>query len=262
MGSLSNYAENELLDHVLKVGAYAQPTNLYIALSTADPTEDGSGIAEPSGDGYARVVCNSWDVAASRATANAAIVQFDRATDDWGAITHFAIFDHVSAGNMIAHGALSFPSTLTILDGMRPRFPVGSLDVSFDAGGFSTYLANELLDHLFKVGAYSVPTNLYVGFSTANPGDTAGALAEPSGNNYSRTVLNGWDAASGGATDNTADFEGPVASGSWGTLTHVAIFDASTSGNMLLYAALTSSIAITAGLFPEFLAGELDVTLT
>jgi hypothetical protein len=262
MGSLSNYAENELLDHVLKVGAYTQPTNLYIALSTADPTEDGSGLAEPSGGSYARVLCNGWDTAASRATQNTAAIQFARASGSWGTVTHFAIFDAITGGNMIAHGALSSPSSLAIASGMRPRFAAGAIDISFLTGGFSTYLANELLDHLFKVGAYSVPTNLYVGFSTANPGDSAGALAEPSGNNYSRTTLNGWDTASAGATANTADFEGPVASGSWGTLTHVGIFDAVTSGNMLLYAALGSSLAITTGLFPEFLAGELDVTLT
>ena len=50
MGSLSNYVEDEVLDHVLKTGDWAQPANLYVALSTADPTDDASGIAEPSGN--------------------------------------------------------------------------------------------------------------------------------------------------------------------------------------------------------------------
>jgi hypothetical protein len=260
--SLSNYAENKLLDHVLKVAAFSVPANLYVALSLADPTEDGSGLDEPAGGAYARVQCNAWDVAANRATSNTSVIQFPRATDDWGAITHWALFDASSGGNMLAYGALTGPSSLTILDTMRPRIVAGGLDIAFQSGGFSTYLANELLDHLLKVGAYSVPTDLYLGFSTANPGDSGAGVAEPAAG-YVRTVQNTWDAASGGATANTNDFEANyVASGNQGTLTHVCLWDALTTGNLLAYAPLAASIAITEGLFPEFLAGELDITLT
>ena len=42
MGSLSDYVELEVLDHVLKTADWAQPAALYIGLSTADPTDDGS----------------------------------------------------------------------------------------------------------------------------------------------------------------------------------------------------------------------------
>jgi hypothetical protein len=55
MGSFSNYLENELLDHVFGAAAYSAPATLYVGLSTADPTDDDSGLAEPSGNGYARV---------------------------------------------------------------------------------------------------------------------------------------------------------------------------------------------------------------
>lgn len=261
MGSLSNYAENELLDHVLKVGAFPQPSNIYVALSTADPTEGGGSIAEPSGGSYARVACNTWNAAASRSTANTNAVQFPRATGNWGTITHFALFDAITSGNPLAYGAIANPSSLVVSSGRRPRFVAGSLVLTWVANGVSDYLANKLLDHLLKGSAYSVPTNLYAGFSTANPTDDASGLAEPSGNNYSRTALNSWNAASGGATANAADFEGPAASGSWGTLTHAALFDASTAGNMLLHAALGASLAITQGLFPEFPAGQLAVTM-
>lgn len=266
MGSLSNYAENELLDHLLKVGAYTPPTDIYVALSTADPTEDGSGLAEPSGGSYARIACNTWNAASGRAATNAALVQFARATGNWGALTHFALFDAVTGGNMLAHGGLfapdgTTPLTLTVTTDMRPRVPAAAMSVSWNSGGLSNYAAHKLLDHLLKTSSFTVPSNIYVGFSTANPGDSGSGLAEPSGNNYSRTTLNGWDAASGGASANTADFEGPVASGSWGTITHFALFDTSSSGNILGYGPLDASFAITVGLFPEFLAGELDVTM-
>ena len=111
MGSLSDYVEDEVLDHVLKTGDWAQPTNLYVGLSTADPTDDASGIAEPGGNGYARVQHNNWDAAASRATENTGTISFPEATGTWGTIAYFFISDASTGGNMIAHGALSASKT-------------------------------------------------------------------------------------------------------------------------------------------------------
>jgi len=67
----------------------------YSAKEVADPLDTGAGIAEPEGGGYERVICNSWDEAASRATANTADVVFPEATGDWGTITHVVLFSHI-----------------------------------------------------------------------------------------------------------------------------------------------------------------------
>jgi len=130
MGSLSNYAENAILDHVLKTTPFSVPTNIYVALSTADPLDTGAGIAEPEGGGYERVICNSWDEAASRATANTADVVFPEATGNWGTITHFALFDAITAGNMLAHGALAVSKTVDT--GIDAKFAAGDIDVVFN----------------------------------------------------------------------------------------------------------------------------------
>ena len=53
--SFSKNLSQQLLDHVFGNATYAQPTNIYIALSTADPGDTGSGLSEPVGDGYTRV---------------------------------------------------------------------------------------------------------------------------------------------------------------------------------------------------------------
>ena len=50
-GTISDYLEDKLLDHVFENSAYTVPTTLYVALSTADPTDSGGSIAEPSGNG-------------------------------------------------------------------------------------------------------------------------------------------------------------------------------------------------------------------
>lgn len=110
MGSLSDYLENELLDHLVGKGSYTMPT-VYMALSTADPTDDASGVAEPSGSGYARVATSAatWDAASGGSIANAAAIEFPTATGSWGTISHIALFDAATEGNMLAHGALDTP---------------------------------------------------------------------------------------------------------------------------------------------------------
>ncbi len=64
MGSFSNYWENEVLDHLFGKGVYAPPT-IYVALSAADPGENGSGLDEPDGNGYARActAAGDWNAA-------------------------------------------------------------------------------------------------------------------------------------------------------------------------------------------------------
>ena len=127
---------------------------------------------------------------------------------------------------------------------------------------FADFWEDEVLDHLFGKGVYNPPT-IWVGLSTADPLDDESGLAEPSGNNYARVETSGsdWDAASGGATANATAITFPAASGSWGTVTHICLFDASSAGNLLASVALDSSQAVTTDQIPRFSAGEIDVTL-
>jgi len=129
-------------------------------------------------------------------------------------------------------------------------------------GSFSDHWENEILDHLFGKGSYTPPT-IYVGLSTADPGDDATGVSEPSGNGYARvaTAAADWNAASGGALDNANAIEFAEATGSWGTVTHFTLFDAATSGNMLAHGSLTQSKTITSGDTAQFSAGDLDVSL-
>jgi hypothetical protein len=133
MGSFSNYMELELLDHVFKVGAYTAATNLYVALlkSTPDDADTGSTLpGEVSGGAYARKGCNTWAAAASGATSNSIAIEFVQATADWGVVTHFAVVDHSSTGNVIGWGALTV--TKNIQSGDQARFATNDLDVTLD----------------------------------------------------------------------------------------------------------------------------------
>ncbi|MEM4658701.1 MAG: hypothetical protein QXX77_09815 [Candidatus Methanosuratincola sp.] len=126
-------------------------------------------------------------------------------------------------------------------------------------GAFTDYLENKLLDHSLGTASYTKPTAVYLGLFTAAPGESGGGT-EVSGGGYARQAVT-FNAASGGTTLNSSDITFPTATANWGTITHVALFDASTGGNMLYYGALTSSVVINSGQQFVILAGDLDITL-
>jgi hypothetical protein len=99
--------------------------------------------------------------------------------------------------------------------------------------GFSDNYENKMLDHLFGGATYSQVATLWIGLSTADPLDTAAGLAEPSGSNYSRVAVvnssNNFNAASGGVKRNVSTIAFPTASGSWGLVGWVTVWDNPTS---------------------------------
>ena len=127
--------------------------------------------------------------------------------------------------------------------------------------GFSNDAEGKVLDHIFKLAAYTQPT-LYVGVSTADPGEDGATLAEPSGNAYARvaTTAASWG-RTGAEVSNAAQLAFPEATGSWGSLTHFAVFDAATAGNIVFYGALTTAKAIAANETLRFPIGNLTFTL-
>ena len=122
----------------------------------------------------------------------------------------------------------------------------------------SDYLENEILDHILGTGAYTMPTNVYVGLSTGSFNDDNSGT-ELSGSGYTRKVIT-FNAASSATADNNAAVEFPAATGSWGTVSHFGLFDASTSGNLLVHGAFTTGKAIASGDILKIPAGDLDIT--
>jgi hypothetical protein len=105
MAALSNYLENALINATLRNTAYTSPTTVYVALFLTDPTDAGSGT-EVSGTPYARKSM-AFNAPSNGVSVNSAAVEFDQATSNWGTITHFALFDALTSGNMLYHGALT-----------------------------------------------------------------------------------------------------------------------------------------------------------
>jgi len=264
-GKLTNYSENKILDHILMNTAYPRPANLFLALCTADPGEGATGanIVEPVAMGYERQPCDDWGSAASRAIANDAAITFPTATGTWGTMAYFAILDSVTAGagNVIAYGTIT--PNKPIVSGDVAVIEIGDLDVSWDAGGISDYLANAVLDHLLAGSAFAQPAQIYIALSdtTINDNDTGSTISEP-GENYARIQQDAWNAASGGASSNSGNIVFAKATGgTWGTISNFALLNTLVTGNMFFHSTLGTATQILVGDTLRFLDTELDITL-
>lgn len=143
MAALTDYAENQIVDHMLRGATFTKPTTIAVALFTAAPSDTGGGT-EVSGGAYARVTVGpsntTWNAtqggtsgASSGTTGltdNAAAIVFPAPTANWGTISHFAIFDATTSGNMLIHGALTTSKTVNNGD-PAPQFNAGELNITF-----------------------------------------------------------------------------------------------------------------------------------
>lgn len=124
---------------------------------------------------------------------------------------------------------------------------------------FTDYTENAVLNHLFRNTALPVVSALRMGLFTAAPSD-AGGGTEVTGGGYARqTPVFG--APSGGSISNTAAVAFTATGAAFGTITHVAYFDAATAGNMLAWAPITSAV-IGDGDTLNFAIGQLTIALT
>lgn len=125
----------------------------------------------------------------------------------------------------------------------------------------SDYAEKLLLDFLMTTGTATRPTNWYVALYTSAPSDSGGGT-EVSAGGYARQSVS-FNAASspGGTTSNSNEVSFTASGGDYGTVTHMGIFDASSSGNLLWHGALTASKTVADGDTLTFAAGNIDLTM-
>lgn len=114
-----------------------------------------------------------------------------------------------------------------------------------DTFSFTNYSEQKMLEHIFRGIDFTPPSAVYLGLYTSAPSDIGGG-AEVSGSPYARQAVT-FGALSSQQTKNTTQLTYPVATTSWGTITHGALSDASAAGNMLAYAAFAAPKTVSTG---------------
>ena len=123
----------------------------------------------------------------------------------------------------------------------------------------SNYLENALVNATLRNTSYTSPATVYAALFTTDPTD-AGSGTEVSGGAYARTAIT-FGSPSNGVTTNSADVTFPTCTSAWGTVTHMGIYDASTSGNLLYHTPLDASKTVDSGDIFKISSGNLSVTL-
>ena len=122
MSAASDYLEKKLLDHTLRNTAFSQPAGLFLALFTGvtglETNAPTLEVPLTAGNGYIRKTI-AFDAATLGAgsTSNTSTVTFDPcAVANWGTITHIAVMDAVSSGNVLFFGAVTTAKTIEVGD--------------------------------------------------------------------------------------------------------------------------------------------------
>jgi hypothetical protein len=248
MGTLSTYARTALVNHARNKGSYSPAANHYCAAFVAG--------AEVSGNGYARAALandkTTWGDAGSRAIANDVAFEFPDATASWGTIDEIRIYDASSGGNELARHTLAV--TVPISDSTGPlTVPIGAIDITFAAGGFTNTVVHELLDLMFGATANAPRATVY---GTYFNGDPQGAGAETSAARTAITQATAWNAAVAGLAKTAA----AIALADEADADYYAEFTAAAAGTLLFSAALPASFTPPVG--GSIPAGGLRTSLT
>lgn len=127
----------------------------------------------------------------------------------------------------------------------------------------SNYAENLVINLLLRGVSPTVPSAWFMALYTSNPtaADTGTEISFSGGTNYSRQPIT-FGVPSSGVSANTGDITFPVAGINWGTITHAAIRDDATTGNLLVYGSLVTPKFVGSGDVLKFLIGNVTITVS
>ena len=144
-GAMSNYLENEIIDHLVRGQPFTAPTTVYFALATTAGSDAACGT-EVVGGSYARVAVASslanWagtqsagstvaSSGASGTTSNNTVITFPAPTASWGVVVEYCVLDAASGGNLLWRTSLTTNKTINNGDA-APSFAPGAATFQID----------------------------------------------------------------------------------------------------------------------------------
>ena len=188
--ALTVATEHGLLNHVFRNVTHTPASSVYVMLLTAAPDDSGT-FTEVTGGSYARQALSAT-VAASRSNESSGDITFTAVPA--GDVTWIGLIDDPTTGSLIAAGPVDTPVDPA---GDDLVIPSGGLKNVIADVFMTDYLANELLDHLYRSESYS-PT------ATVESALYDETDAEFTGGTYSRQTVNFGAAASSEVANDTA----------------------------------------------------------
>lgn len=275
MSKLTDFAENKLVDFIRGQGL-TLPASWHFALGSA---ASDSAFTEITGANYGRVAVarslanfsgtqaagsTTASTGTSHETRNNGVITWPTAgAGGWPEATKWGVFDAASSGNCWFYGDLSAP--VTVAESAAHSQAISTIAFQLGlTGGMTDYLANKLIDLIWRAQAFSWPGTTYLRLVTSTPSNAAGGV-EVTGGSYARqalasslTALSGTQGAgtttastgTGGRTSNNAAITWAAPTANWGTVVAVESLDASSGGNRLWWSLLGAPKTLNNGSLP------------
>jgi hypothetical protein len=243
MAGLTDYAEQKALERLLRGTAFTPPTTIYTGPLLALPNDAGSGGSEVTAAGSGRLAV-AFGAYANRQILNTNALSWT-AGAAWGTIIGHGFWDASTAGNLLAVGTLA--PFVTIANGDPYDIAVG--EITIDCTKFGPYLAQQVLELLFKATAKS-QISTYAHLCTTAPTDDGAGAVVVTGTGYAAQAVPAYAAYASGKCTFAADLSFTTSTGaSWGTLPAFMLRDSSsaTGGNFLGQGAISPAPTVGAG---------------
>lgn len=254
----TNYFEEIMLNLPRGISATA-PQAVYLGLFLSDPSDTGGGTEVAYADYARQPITFTVPAAGSNGYTmqNSEALTFAESAVSGGNITHVAVMDSVTGGNMYLYG--QFDEPLPVSAGIAPVVRAGAVQWIWSGKMANAYKAKCMNILRGMDAAGFVP---YLALCNGSPEEGG---AEFSGSSYARTAMSFTAPAQqeGGACliTNSARIESPVASGNWGQLTHVAVYDAEANGEPYLIDQASLQIPMLAGRQVIYLPNTFSFTI-
>lgn len=273
--SASNYFEDMYLAWWANTAFASAPSTLYFSLHDGDPSETGTAndITSSTLSGRASYTPSDFTppatVGSNRQITSTAICDFGTSTDV-GSASYFGIWDDSTGGNFLCYGLIQdsrgVATPLTYGSGDPVAIASGKIVIPISITNISLYLADSILDW-FKGNTFYLGSGLansYLGLCTlVDPVGTVTEITSTVSSGREAIAAAGWSSPADFGTarqiknTNAINFGAAIADADgW---QYIALWDASTSGNLLAFAALSGARDIIDG-SPIFLAA-LSLTL-
>jgi len=245
---ITTEAGNRILDFLFGGEALTPSPAYYVALSSTPINPDGTGITEPTDEAYERIAITNnktnFTNAAGKTLTFANGFSFPTSEDDWGLMTHFAIFDDKGLflfGELRENpdGTKGIPvdvASTVVLEASTNYIRFDVCDEHSDSTSITEAASNKALDFLFGGMTFTLPATYYLGVSSTpiNPNGTG--ISEPTTSDYGRIVIPNDKESFANAIDRNVTFakelRSPTSQVAWGRMTHYFLSDAPTGGNI------------------------------
>jgi hypothetical protein len=250
MAGISNYLETEHIDYLRGSNMPTELTTVYIGLNSADDDDGGSEVTTDYLSGRASYTTSDFTAPATvtgyRQIKNSTLITLGTAIDAAASVPNYSVWDSLSGGNCLWTGtfvdSLGDPTPLAFAISDVITVAINGLQLNLSIASTSIYLRDVQLNWLRGTTAPSAPTT-YAGLVTAV--DPNGTVTEVTTTVRvaGRLTVSAWDAiATDGEyklTKNTNAVDFGNSAGTVTALSHVCIWDASMTGNLLKFGALS-----------------------